>query len=81
VQEQVKGVRTLQRQNRLLASNLDVLQHKISSDVKQRSVVEKVNKRRQAEHACTLAELQANVSAKDVQVSSPVAMLRDRQQW
>ena len=63
-------MRALQRKNRLLASNVDILQHKISSDAKLRDAAEKQAMRKESANAAALADARAELAHKDMEVRS-----------
>ena len=70
LQEQVKGVRGLQRQVRLLASHNEVLQHKIASDSVRTAQAAREARRKEQRHAALVADMQAEVASRDSEVCS-----------
>ena len=70
-------MQALKRQNRLLASDNEVLTHKIASDVTRTTHAEKASKRREAAHASALADLQSDITVKDAEVRCPELALTE----
>ena len=70
-------MQALKRQNRLLASDNEVLTHKIASDVTRTTHAEKASKRREAAHASALADLQSDIAVKDAEVRCPELALTE----